>query len=54
MLSPIGGIEPARASGQDWAMESRNRSPVDNESLDRNALVWQYRVGLLLIAPGPS
>ena len=54
MLGPIGGIELRNTSSQDWAMASRNRSPVDNESLDRNALVWQYRVGLALIAPGPS
>lgn len=53
MLGPIGGIEP-HTFGQDWAMASRNRSPVDNETLDRNALVLQYRVGLALIAPGPS
>lgn len=53
MLGPIGGIEP-RNSGQDWAMKSRNRSPVDSDLLDRKALVCQYRVGLALTAPGPS
>ena len=53
MLGPTGGLS-ARPSGQDWAMASRKRSPVDNETIDRNALVWDYRVGLALIAPGPS
>lgn len=52
MLGPIG--DRAQTFGQDWTVASRNRSPVDNESLDRNALVCPYRVGLALIAPGPS
>lgn len=54
MLGPIGAIELRNLSSQDWAMASRDRTPVDSESLDRNALVWKYRVGLALIAPGPS
>jgi len=35
-------------------MASRKRSSVDNELLDRKALVCRYRVGLVLIAPDPS
>lgn len=54
MLGPIGGIEPRNPSGQDWAMASRDRSSAESESFDRNALVCQYRVGLVLTAQGPS
>jgi hypothetical protein len=53
MLGPIRGIEP-HTSGQDWAMASRKRSLVDTEAVDKDALVLEYRVGLALIAPGPS
>jgi hypothetical protein len=35
-------------------MTSRKRSSVDNEALDRKALVFRYRVGLVLIALAPS